>query len=156
MSNGCKNISEEEFMAFEWSDSLDAVDWEELSALYRIAPLGNKKAADLATVFANSMFRWFVFDAGRLVGVGRALADGIDCSYLCDIAVHPDYQGMGLGREIVVRLRDQSRNHRKIILYAAPGKDGFYLKLGFRRMLTAMAIFQDQTQALASGLVAEG
>ncbi len=142
-------------MALEWTDSLDAVDWEELSNLYRVAPLGNKKAADLQVVFTNSMFRCFVHDAGRLIGVGRALADGIDCSYLCDIAVHPDYQGQGLGREIVLRLRDLSKHHRKIILYAAPGKEGFYRKLGFRRMLTAMAIFQDQAQAVAAGLVGD-
>ena len=142
-------------MALDWRDSLEDVDWEELSSLYRVAPLGNKKAADLAVVFANSMFRCFVYDSGRLVGVGRALADGIDCSYLCDIAVHPDYQGRGLGKEIVQRLRDLSKNHRKIILYAAPGKDGFYLKLGFKRMLTAMAIFQDQAQALERGLVTD-
>ena len=142
-------------MALEWTDSLAAIDWEELSNLYRVAPLGNKKAADLQAVFERSMYRCFVLDSGRLVGAGRALADGIDCSYLCDIAVHPDHQGKGLGKEIVTRLRDLSRNHRKIILYAAPGKDGFYRKLGFMRMQTAMAIFQDQEQAIASGLVAD-
>lgn len=142
-------------MAFHWSDSLETIDWEELSNLYRIAPLGNKKASDLKVVFTNSMFRCFVYEDGKLIGAGRALADGIDASYLCDIAVHPDYQGRGLGKEIVTRLRDLSRNHRKIILYAAPGKDQFYLKLGFGRMLTAMAIFQDQAQAVKTGLVAE-
>jgi predicted lactoylglutathione lyase len=31
----------------------------------------------------------------------------------------------------------------------------FYLELGFKRMLTAMAIFRDQAQAVATGLVAE-
>jgi GNAT superfamily N-acetyltransferase len=142
-------------MAFEWTDSLDAVDWEELSNLYRVAPLGNKKAADLQVVFTNSMFRCFVYEAGRLIGAGRAVADGIDVSYLADIAVHPDHQGHDLGKEIVLRLRDLSKNHRKIILYAAPGKDRFYLKLGFRRMLTAMAVFQDQAQAVETGLLAD-
>lgn len=143
-------------MALQWNDSLDAIDWEELSSLYRVAPLGNKKAADLSTVFSNSMFRCFVYDAGRLIGAGRALADGVDCSYLCDIAVHPDYQGSGIGKEIVARLRALSASHRKIILYAAPGKEPFYLKLGFKRMLTAMAIFENQADALERGLVAEG
>lgn len=142
-------------MELQWIDSLDAVDWEELSNLYRIAPLGNKKAADLKVVFTNSMFRFFVYDRGRLIAAGRALADGIDCSYLCDIAVHPDYQGLGIGKEMVQRLRDLSKGHRKIILYAAPGKDTFYLKLGFKRMLTAMAIFENQEEAVRAGLVAE-
>ena len=138
----------------EWSDALETVDWNELSALYLAAPLGNKKPSDLETVFTNSMFRCFVYDSGRLVAAGRALADGVDCSYLADIAVHPDYQSQGLGKEIVRRLCALSRNHRKIILYAAPGKDGFYLKLGFRRMLTAMAIFENQDQAVERGILA--
>jgi ribosomal protein S18 acetylase RimI-like enzyme len=138
----------------EWKDALETVDWNELSELYRVAPLGNKKPADLKTVFTNSMFRCFVYDSGRLVAAGRALADGVDCAYLADIAVHPDYQSQGLGKEIVRRLCELSRNHRKIILYAAPGKDGFYLKLGFKRMLTAMAIFENPEQAVERGLLA--
>lgn len=142
-------------MALEWSDSLETVDWDELSNLYRIAPLGNKKAPDLKVVFTNSMFRCFVREDGVLIGAGRAVADGIDVSYLADIAVHPDHQGRGLGKEIVSHLRERSKNHRKIILYAAPGKDAFYLKLGFKRMLTAMAIFQDQAQAVKSGLISD-
>ncbi len=142
-------------MALEWSDSLDTMDWDELSNLYRIAPLGNKQAADLKVVFTNSMYRTFVREDGILIGAGRAVADGIDVSYLADIAVHPDHQGRGLGKEIVSRLRELSSHHKKIILYAAPGKDTFYLKLGFKRMLTAMAIFQDQQQAVETGLVAD-
>lgn len=142
-------------MALEWSDSLDTMDWDELSNLYRIAPLGNKRAADLKVVFTNSMYRTFVREDGILIGAGRAVADGIDVSYLADIAVHPDPQGRGLGKEIVSRLRELSSHHKKIILYAAPGKDTFYLKLGFKRMLTAMAIFQDQQQAVETGLVAD-
>jgi ribosomal protein S18 acetylase RimI-like enzyme len=132
---------------------LENIDWQELSDLYRAAPLGNKSAASLATVFTNSMFRVFVYDSGRLVGAGRALADGIDCSYLCDIAVHPSHQGRGVGKEIVSRLVERSRGHRKIILYAAPGKEPFYLKLGFKRMATAMAIFENQAWAVEEGLV---
>jgi GNAT superfamily N-acetyltransferase len=140
-------------VALEWSDSLDTMDWNELSNLYRIAPLGNKSAADLRVVFTNSMYRVFVREDGILIGAGRAVADGIDVSYLADIAVHPGHQGRGLGKEIVSRLRELSRHHRKVILYAAPGKDTFYLELGFKRMLTAMAIFRDQAEAVATGLV---
>lgn len=142
-------------MEFDWSYSSEQIDWEELSTLYRLAPLGDKKAADLAISFANSRFLCFVFTSGELIGAGRALADGIDCSYICDVAVHPKYQGFGIGRGIVSRLVELSTGHRKIILYAAPGKDAFYRKLGFRRMLTAMAMFQNQAQAHAAGLIDE-
>ena len=142
-------------MAIVWSDSFDDLDWNEVSALYRAAPLGNKAPADLQITFANSMFRCIVRDGGRLVGVGRALADGVDCSYICDVAVLPSHQGTGLGRQIVATLVDRSRGHRKIILYSVPGKEAFYRKLGFKRMTTAMAIFADQARALEQGYVSD-
>ena len=142
-------------MATMWSESLDGIDWEELAALYRAAPLGDKRAADLELVFTNSMFRCFAFEHGKLIAAGRVLADGRDCAYLCDIAVLPSHQGRGLGKAVVSRLLDRSKAHRKIILYAVPGREDLYRGLGFRRMRTAMAIFENQTEAYARGYLAE-
>jgi N-acetylglutamate synthase-like GNAT family acetyltransferase len=141
-------------MTLAWTDQLDAVDWNDLSALYRVA-LGEKSAATLKTVFGNSLYRWIVSDQGRIVAAGRALSDGIDCSYICDVAVLPDYQGSGLGKQIVGRLVEQSRGHKKILLYAVPGKEAFYRKFGFERMATAMAIFEDQALARERGYIDE-
>jgi GNAT superfamily N-acetyltransferase len=142
-------------MSILWSESLDDIDWEELAALYRAAPLGDKRAADLELVFKNSMFRWFAREAGKLVAAGRGLADGRDCAYLCDIAVLPSHQGRGLGKEIVLRLLERAKAHKKIILYAVPGREGLYRQVGFRRMCTAMAIFEEQAQAYARGYLCE-
>jgi GNAT superfamily N-acetyltransferase len=138
-------------MTYHWSDSTDSLDWDELAALYRAAPLGNKTPEGLKTAFGNSMFRCFVYDKGALVGVGRVLADGVDCAYVCDVALLPSYQGTGLGQQLVARLVELSRGHGKIILYAVPGKEPFYRKFGFRRMRTAMAIFQDAQAAAERG-----
>ena len=137
----------------QWLYEDEAIDWVELSELYRIAPLGNKSAERLRRAYSNSMFKRFVLNDGKLVGAGRAVADGIDCSYLCDIVVHPALQGQGLGKALVLKLKELSAGHRKIILYANPGKEDFYRKLGFRRMLTAMAIFEDEDRAIRRGLV---
>ena len=140
-------------MNLHWQYSLDNIDWQELSELYRQAPLGEKKPNALQQAFNNSLFKCFVFDNNKLVAVGRALADGVDCSYICDIAVLPNYQGAGLGKKIVQHLVESSRGHKKIILYAYPGKQTFYEKLGFKPMTTAMAIFENQTQAMEWGLI---
>ena len=142
-------------MPIVWTDSLADVDWSELSELYRLAPLGNKTPQGLRTAFGNSMFRCFAREDGRLVGVGRALADGVDCSYVCDVAVLPSHQGTGLGREIMARLVQASRGHKKIILYSVPGKESFYRRFGFKRMTTAMAIFENQALAFERGYLSE-
>lgn len=140
---------------FAWVYDDETVDWDELSDLYRVAPLGVKPPRDLVTVFSNSMFTCFVYSDDRLVGAGRAVADGLDCSYIADVAVHPDHQGVGLGTALISRLVSLSQGHKKIILYANPGTEGFYAKLGFHRMNTAMAVWDDPQRALESGLTRE-
>lgn len=138
---------------YTWVHDTTSVDWQELSELYLAAPLGVKPPDELVTVFSNSRFVCFVYAGDRLVGAGRAVADGLDCSYIADVAVHPDHQGRGLGKQIIGKLVEMSRGHKKIILYANPGAEGFYAKLGFLPMNTAMAIWRDQAQAVASGLL---
>ena len=76
-----------------WQDDIDRSRSNALSELYRIAPLGDKDPDDLArpVCSANSMLKCFVFDEELLVGAGRA------------VAVHPDYQGQGLGKAIIAK-----------------------------------------------------
>ena len=136
-----------------WVYDDSGVDWAELSELYRKAPLGEKSPIDLQTVFSNSRFKCFVYANEELIGVGRALADGLDCSYIADVAVDPEFQGKGLGTAIIEKLVSLSRGHGKIILYANPGTEGFYQSVGFHRMKTAMAIWRNQDQAIKAGLI---
>lgn len=142
-------------MNLTWHFDQTKIDWDELSALYRIAPLGIKLPGDLEIVFTNSKFKCFVYDGNLLIGAGRALADGKDCSYICDVAVHPEYQGRGLGKELVQNLMRLSKGHKKIILYASPGKEGFYARLGFKKMNTAMAIFKNEAEMMKNGTLSE-
>lgn len=139
--------------SYSWGYCLEDVDLEELSRLYRIAPLGHKPPEALATVFGNSRFTCFVYAGEVLVGVGRALADGGDCAYIADVAVHPDHQGRGLGSDIIRKLLELARGHKKIILYANPGTESFYRRLGFLHMNTAMAIWAEPDRAVESGLL---
>ncbi len=138
---------------YTWVHNVAAVDLEELSRLYRIAPLGDKPPEVLATVFGNSMFTCFVYASDFLAGAGRVLADGLDCAYLADVAVHPDHQRHGLGTAIIRQLLTLSQGHKKIILYANPGTEPFYARLGFLRMNTAMAIWRDPARAIETGLL---
>ena len=138
---------------FKWIDNCETIDWNILSNLYKIAPLGDKPPSMLKTAFNNSAFTYFVYDDKKLIGVGRALADGVDSAYLCDIAIHPEYQGLGLGKTITRKLLDNVKGYSKVILFANIGKEGFYEQLGFSKMTTAMAIFKNQEVAREKGLV---
>ncbi|MCK5855269.1 MAG: hypothetical protein KAG56_08605 [Sulfurovaceae bacterium] len=51
---------------------------------------------------------------------------------------------MVLIRLIFVTLLDSVKGYNKIILFANIDKDGFYEKLDFSKMTTAMAVFKNQ------------
>lgn len=129
------------------------IDREQLSEMYRLAPLGHKPPDWLKMVYENSMFRSLVYTEGLLVGAGRALTDGLDAAYLADIAVHPDHQGRGLGLAIVRDLVRQCTGHRMIILCANPGTEPFYRQAGFLPMETAMAVWRDPAAGIAAGFL---
>ncbi len=142
-------------MNISWRYEQTEIDWDELSDMYQAAPLGDKSPADLELVFSNSKFKCFLFNKTALIGAGRALADGKDCSYICDIAIRPEYHGIGLGKKLLQYLIEESSGHSKIILYANPGMEGFYSKLGFKKMNTAMAIFQNESAMIQNGVLSE-
>lgn len=75
-----------------------------------------------------------------MIGFGRAISDGAYQAALYDCAVTHEYQGKGLGRLIVHELLKYLKGFN-VILYASPGKEGFYEKQGFRKMKTGMAFF---------------
>jgi len=122
--------------AIEFVASFD--DKHQLAALFKVAALGQRSPDDIVKAFRNSRYTVFALHRGRLVGAGRAFGDEVDCAVICDLAVHPDFQARGLGEGILETLKQKVRHHRRIILYAKPGKEGFYLKRGFNRMKTAM------------------
>ncbi|WP_082089399.1 GNAT family N-acetyltransferase [Methanosarcina horonobensis] len=123
-----------------FSDSLKAVDWEEASVLFERAPLGKQKrdSEQLRRAFEASYAAVIVYDSDRLIGMCRALCDGEYQAAIYDMVILPEYQGKGIGKGMLDRLCDKLPVEN-IILYSAPGREGFYMKCGFKKMRTAMA-----------------
>lgn len=130
------------------------IDWEEAATVIQRAPLGLRRrdAEQLRRAFDSSYAVVYVFDSTKLIGMGRALCDGEYQAAIYDVVLLPEYQGKGIGRHIMKRLCDQLPPYN-ILLYAVPGKEGFYEKCGFRKMCTAMAILNPQVSDPEYGLL---
>lgn len=79
---------------------------------------------------------WYVlsaYDGEKLVGFGRLVSDGILHAMIYELIVLPEYQGRGIGGEILSRLVEkcQGAGVRDIQLFCAHGKREFYEKRGF-------------------------
>ena len=73
------------------------------------------------------------WDGMLLVGVARALTDASYCCYLSDLAVRKEYQGRGIGRELVRRMREHLGDEVMLLLLAAPEAMGYYARIGFEK-----------------------
>lgn len=88
---------------------------------------------DLATVVSNSRFVMAAYDGDRLVGFGRIVTDGLLRAMVYDLITDPEYQGSGVGSEVLMRLVEKCLESgiRDIQLFCARGRRRFYEKRGF-------------------------
>ena len=88
----------------------------------------------------RSLFAVCLRDGSRLVGMGRAVGDGMHVS-VTDIAVHPDYQGQGLSRTIMEEIMGYVETLPEcsfISLFA--DVDWLYEKFGFTEPLKSTGL----------------
>lgn len=129
-------------MNLRYQTNFENIEWENIPSLLAKVGMSSMEAEKHKLAFKNSFSVIFVFNHNILIAFGRMISDGISQSAIYDIAVEPDYQGQQIGKEIVNRLMKSSPNCN-FILYAAPGKELFYKKLGFKKMKTGMAYFHN-------------
>lgn len=73
-------------------------------------------------------------EAGALVGTVRIITDQSYIFYIVDVMVHPSKQGtrVGSGLMELALTEIKKRGFIKVLLTAIPGREDFYLRLGFK------------------------
>lgn len=85
----------------------------------------------IARMFATPCLLLSAWVDGELVGLARSLTDYAYCCYLSDLAVNKDYQGLGIGKELVKRTQAIIGEEVSLILLSAPDAMSYYPTLGF-------------------------
>ena len=105
--------------------------------------LGERRPVDdparLKNMVAHANLIVTARDAGKLVGVSRALSDFAYCTYLSDLAVDIDYQRQGIGKELI-RQTKLAAPEAKLILLSAPAAVDYYPKIGFTKHPSAWVL----------------
>ena len=106
----------------------------DILALYREANWVTPEecGAFLPGVLSGSFLFLAAVDGGRIVGMARAISDGVSDAYIQDVVTAESHRGQGIGRELIFRLRDELKTHGIdwIALVGAPGTEKFYQKIG--------------------------
>ena len=103
-------------------------------------------------VFKSSYAVVFLMDGKKIIGVGRAISDGITLATLCNIAVRDAYRGNGLGKVILDNLLKQVEGCN-VTLYTHPKHIGLYEHWGFSKLKTAYVIFNEEEHYKKEGFI---
>lgn len=110
------------------------IDLDQVLELYQANQwTAAQKPNELFQGLVNAHSLVSAWDGHKLVGLGNAISDGHLVVHYPHLLVHPDYQGQGIGRQIVAKLLEQYQGFHMQILTADEKSEAFYQKVGFSR-----------------------
>jgi len=129
----------------EFCTDKSKLDLPKLQSLYETTTFWakNRTLEDIEIAIANSNAVVSVWDNERLIGSARATSDGIYRATIWDVVIHPDYQGLGLGRKLVETLISHPLLNRVERVYlTTTHQQKFYEKIGFtENQTTTMVLY---------------
>lgn len=114
----------------------------QITGLYRAAGWWWEEGEHLefAARLIKGSFCFYVAESNReIVGIGRAISDGVSDAYIQDVTVEQNVRGKGIGTELIRSIVADLRRHGIdwIGLIAECGSHRFYEKLGLTAMINA-------------------
>lgn len=127
-----------EITELEIREGLEGLNPARILTLYRRAPLTHPvSAADQVWhMYEQASLVLSAWHEERLVGIARVMTDGILYSFLCDLAVEPDVQGLGIGRRLAEAIFDRCAGTQLILIGTGntAGMNSLYARFGFTRL----------------------
>ena len=95
----------------------------------------------LVVAMQNFKTVYSAWDGEKLIGMICAMDDGVMNAYVHYLLVRPEYQGKGVGQQLVERMKAQYKDYLRIVVVAYNKEIGFYEHCGFSRATDASPMF---------------
>jgi len=126
-------------MRFSDAKEFQQIDLQEL--FLSVEWVAGHYPGKLVVAMENSDTVFSAWDNDKLVGLVNALDDGIMTAYIHFLLVRPDYQGRGVGKELLKMLADKYREYMRIVLIADDQETVYYQNSGFKLAKGTKAMF---------------
>ena len=130
----CPSPNEQINLVFSQNRSFDLVELEQLleAVGWSRRPMRRVRRALDHTLLKVGLWRHDPL-LPRLVGFARCTGDGVLEATVWDVAIHPIYQGVGLGKHLMDYTLEslQETGVKRVTLFADPGVVDFYERQGW-------------------------
>jgi GNAT superfamily N-acetyltransferase len=91
------------------------------------------RSREIVQKSVQQSFCFSLFHDSQQVGFGRVISDRATFSYLCDVIIHPDHRGKGLGKWLIgTILEHPEMKHTRFSLFTRDAQS-FYEQFGFAK-----------------------
>lgn len=115
-----------------YTDALDNITPEQLQGFFVGWPNPPSPETHLQ-VLEGSYKIWLALDGEQVVGFINAISDGVLAAFIPNLEVLPDYQGQGIGSELLKRMLESLSHLYSIDLTCDDNVQAFYKKLGMHK-----------------------
>ena len=115
----------------------NSLTYQEYISLRSSVGWNNFAEEQVSNSIRNSLYTITAVDDKRTIAMGRLIGDGF-YYLIVDIVVNPEFQGKGIGSQIIdmllayVDTRTPIGGRSSVQLIAEKGKEEFYIKRGFK------------------------
>lgn len=121
----------------EYQSNLNGISAAQLEGFFVGWP--NLPSIDMhLRILEGSAFVVLALEGGRVIGFVSAISDGVLSAYISLLEVLPDYQGRGVGRELMTHMKALLEGLYMIDVLCDDDVLPFYEKLGFKAAGGAM------------------
>ena len=118
-------------MSITYQETADGINPSDLQGFFAEWPNRPSPEGHLKILQGSDLLVLALSKTCRVVGFITAITDGVSCAYISYLEVLPEWQGKGIGTEMVTRMMEKLKPFYAIDLICDEDVKGFYEMLGF-------------------------
>ena len=119
-------------MSITYQETTEGIGPNDLQGFFVGWPDRPSPENHMAILMGSDLVVLALSDKSRVVGFVTAITDGVSCAYIPHLEVLPEWQGDGIGTELMRRMMAKLETIRAIDVICDEEVRGFYERLGFK------------------------
>ena len=119
-------------MSITYQETTEGIGPNDLQSFFVGWPDRPTPGNHMAILMGSGVVVLALSDKSRVVGFVTAITDGVSCAYIPHLEVLPEWQGRGIGTELMRRMMLKLETIRAIDVICDEEVRGFYERLGFK------------------------